>query len=124
MLRSSCAALFSNKFSRTRYVAAPITGLYYAVEGASKDGAPFDRVAQCTLAVSALVTATGFLAYGMATVRFYNSLENSTKHSLHAEQLERLFKMSRIIVVSVICTVCFAMRALLVRRTLSLRFCV
>lgn len=77
------------------------------------DSYPYDRLAQFTLATSALATASGFLAYGVLTLRFYNSLDADYRNSVRAEQVERLFRMSRIVVVSVICTACFAFRAVL-----------
>lgn len=74
---------------------------------------PYDRLAQYTLAISALATASGFLLYGVMTLRFYNTLEEDFRRNVRAEQVERLFRMSRIVVVSVICTACFAFRAVL-----------
>ena len=47
----------------------------------------YDRIAQCTLAVSALTTATGFLAYGVLTLSFYNTLDADYRNSVRAEQV-------------------------------------
>mmetsp|Transcript_60759 Transcript_60759/g.166866 ORF Transcript_60759/g.166866 Transcript_60759/m.166866 type:complete len:245 (+) Transcript_60759:151-885(+) len=89
---------------------------YWAYHMSTVETSPYDRIAQCTLAVSALTTATGFLAYGVLTLNFYNGLDSDYQNSNRAEQVERLFRMSRIVVVSIICTACFALRALLASR--------
>ena len=64
------------------------TLLLYWVYHESEDGSsPYDRVAQCTLAIAALATALGFLAYGILTLRFYKSLDADYRNSVRAEQV-------------------------------------
>ena len=75
----------------------------------SRAASPFDRVAQVTLAASALATSSGFLLSFVLTLRFYRNEADGHR----AEQVEHVVRMARIVVVSVICTACFAMRAVI-----------